>query len=241
MRVAICDDDMREQRQFEEALRGWDPAQSAEKFFNGSSFLKAAQEQPHFDIVFLDIYMPGENGIDIAGRLREISPETGIVFVTVSREHAVEAFSLYAMHYLIKPVTAEGISEAFERLADTRLERRERITLTAGTDRHTVFLDQICVIESDNHMVTLTLADGTRLRIRMPFGELEKKMNKRFLRINRGIAVNMDYIAQMGKDTCVMLDGMQLPIAIRHSVAIRAVYDEYVFDQLSRRKGLKEM
>ncbi len=239
MRIAVCDDDLRELEQFEYALQEWDPAQSAEKFSDGSSMLKAARGSRPFDIVFLDIYMVDENGIDIAKELREISPETGIVFVTASREYAVEAFSLYATHYLIKPITTEGIIEAFRRLTASRTKNAERITLMVGRDRHTVFLDQICLLESDNHTVNVSLSDGRRLKVRMSFSELEKKMNNNFLKINRGIVVNMDYIVQMGTGTCVMRDGIKLPITIRQSAAIRAAYDDYVFDRISRRNGFK--
>ncbi len=237
MRIAVCDDDLREREQFEKALQGWDPTRSAEKFISGAALLREAKKQPPFDIVFLDIYMPGENGIDIAKELRKISPETEIVFVTTSREHAVDAFSLYALHYLVKPVTTEGVIEAFRRLTESRSAQRERITLTAGSDRHTIFLDQICLLESDNHTVNVSLSDGRRLKVRMTFGELEKEMNENFLKINRGIVVNMDYIMQMGTETCVLRDGIRLPIATRHSTAIRAKYDDYVFERLYRQKG----
>lgn len=239
MRIAVCDDDFREREQFEKALRGWDPTQKAEKFEDGKSLLAAAKLEPSFDIVFLDIYMPGENGINIAGALREISPDTGIVFVTVSREYAIEAFSLYAVHYLMKPVTTEGVAEAFRRLAELHSGRRDSVTIAVGSNRHTIFLDQICLLESDNHKVSVSLADGRNLKVRMPFSEIEKKMNKNFLRINRGIVVNMDYIERLGTDTCVLRDGIKLPIAIRQSAAIRATYDDYVFERLSRRKGFR--
>ena len=238
MRIAVCDDDLREMEQFENALKGWDPTRSAEKYFSGASLLEAAKQSPPFDIVFLDIYMPGENGIDIAKEIREISPETGIVFVTVSREHAVDAFSLYAMHYLVKPVTTDGVIEAFKRLTDARMKKRERITLKSGANRHTIFLDQICLLESDNHSVNISLTDGRRLKVRMSFSEIEQKMNKNFLRINRGILVNMNYIAQMGTDVCVLMNGIRLPINIRQSTVIRAAYDNYVFDRLSERREL---
>ena len=238
MRIAVCDDDLREMEQFENALKGWDPTRSAEKYFSGASLLEAAKQSPPFDIVFLDIYMPGENGIDIAKEIRGISPETGIVFVTVSREHAVDAFSLYAMHYLVKPVTTDGVIEAFKRLTDARMKKRERITLKSGANRHTIFLDQICLLESDNHSVNISLTDGRRLKVRMSFSEIEQKMNKNFLRINRGILVNMNYIAQMGTDVCVLMNGIRLPINIRQSTVIRTAYDNYVFDWLSERREL---
>ena len=233
MRIAVCDDDPRGQEQFEEALRGCDPALSAEKYLSGASLLEAAKGEPRFDIVFLDIYMPGENGIDIAKSLKKNSPETGIVFVTSSSEHAVEAFALYAIHYLVKPVTPEGIKEALKRLHETRFVYRERITFKSGADTYTVYTDRICLAESDNHTVDVLMADGQRLKVRMSFSELEKKLNGNFLRINRGILVNMDYIIRMGKETCTLQNGIKRPLTTRHNADIRATYDDYVFEKLA--------
>ncbi len=241
MRIAICDDDPLEQEQLESALRGYDPAHSAEKFPDGPSLLAAAQRPPHFDIVFLDIYMPGEDGIGVARELQKVSPDTGIVFVTASREHAIDAFGLHALHYLVKPVTPQSVEEVFRRLAELRApQRREEISFAVGSQRYTVFLDQILLLENDNHVVWVSLADGRRLKVWTSFGKLEQKLNGSFLRINRGIAVNMDYIAQMGTGVCVLRDGSRLPIAVRQSAAIRAAYDDYVFDRLAKRKGLTE-
>ncbi len=237
MRIAVCDDDPREQEQIEEALQGWDPTRSAEKFLDGRSLLEAAKRTPHFDVVFLDIYMPGEDGVEVAKALQEESPGTGIAFVTTSTEHAIEAFSLHALHYLVKPVTTEGIVEVFRRLTELRSNRRESIVFTVGSERYTVFLDQICLLENDNHAVNVSLADGRRLKVWMSFNVLEQKLDGSFLRINRGLIVNMDHIVQMGPDICTLRDGSRLPIAVRHSTAIRAAYDNYVFDRLSRRKG----
>lgn len=116
MRIAVLDDDFQETEDFVDALKQWDSTRNAECFFDGATLLKAAERLPHFSVAFLDIYLPTENGIDIATSLRKISPEAEIVFVTTSEEHAVEAFSLNAVHYIIKPVKTEDIREAFLRL-----------------------------------------------------------------------------------------------------------------------------
>ena len=135
MRIAICDDDLREQEQIEKALRDWDPTQKAEKYSNGASLLEAARRAPHFDIVFLDICMPGEDGIHIAGQLQKVSPKTGIAFVTTSREYAIDAFSLHALHYLVKPVESRDVVEAIRRMTEMRAGERKRISFTVGPER----------------------------------------------------------------------------------------------------------
>ena len=235
MRIAVCDDSLREQEQFDEAMRGWDPTRAAEKFFSGAALLEAAKRLPAFDVVFLDIYMPGESGVDIARALKRTSPETEIVFVTTSEDHAVSAFSLGALHYLVKPVTTDGIVESFRRLAELRTRQRETLSFSVGGDVCTVFLSQICSLESGNHAVEVLLDDGRRLKTRTPLYELEQKTDKRFLKVNRGVIVNMDHIERMGTECCILRSGNRLFLAVRERSAICAAYNDYLLDRLSHR------
>ena len=237
MRIAICDDDLKEQEQIDEAIQGWDPTRGTEKFFDRSALLKAAKKVPAFDIAFLDIYMPGENGVDIARALREVSPETEIVFVTTSESHAVSAFSLGALHYLVKPVTTDGMIEVFRRLAEKRTRQRETLSFSVGGDICTVFLSQICSLESGNHAVEVSLDDGRRLKTRTPLYELEQKSGKRFLKINRGVIVNMEHIERMGTDCCVLRNGSRFFLAVRERSAICAAYSDYLLDRFSHREN----
>lgn len=240
MRIAICDDEQKSWEQLIAALNGWDPTRQPECFSDGASLLRAAQEKENFDIVFLDIYMPGENGVDIAGELQRISPKTGIVFVTTSREHAVDAFSLHALHYLVKPVTTEGVVEAFRRLTQLKSRQRPTITLTAGHDSHTVYLDEIYYIQSINHATEVFLTKGRQIRVWTPLNELESRLGGYFLKINRGTVVNMEQIEQMGIDSCMLRDGTRLDFTRRKRGAIRAAYDSYLFSRLSERQGFGE-
>ncbi|MCD8196680.1 MAG: LytTR family DNA-binding domain-containing protein [Lachnospiraceae bacterium] len=238
MRIALCDDDRREQEDFLLALRGWDPDRTPETFAEGSALLEAAQVQPPFDIAFLDIYMPTENGVDIAKRLREISPETGIVFVTNSKDHAIAAFSVQALHYLVKPVTTDGIRESFRRLTLQRMSRRERpvLHICVGRDNYSLYMDEIRYIRSANHATEIVMTDGRIYRVWQPMGELEPKLNEDFLKVQRGMIVNMDYIEQMGVDSCILRDGSRLLLSRNGKAAIRAAYDNYVFSRLARRR-----
>lgn len=237
MRIAICDDDKSELKLFIEALQQWDPTCKPECFFDGASLLTADKKGPPFDIVFLDIYMPGENGVDIAKALRDISSKTGIVFVTTSREHAVDAFSLDALHYLVKPVATEAIAESFRRLRQLRSqEQRVQITLTAGRNSYNVYVDEICCVQIFNHTMEVTLSDGRCIKLWMTLNELLERLGENFLKINRSTAVNMDYIEQMGVDTCLLRNGTRLDLPRREHTAIRNAYNDYIFSHLSRRK-----
>ncbi len=238
MRIALCDDSIKEQKQFTEALHGWDPTRQPECFTNGAAILEAARRIPAFDIVFLDIYMPGENGMDIAQELRKISPETAIVFVTTSQEHAVDAFSLHALHYLVKPVTTKGITEAFRRLSQHQLRPRTMLTFISGRESYSIYLDEIGYVRSDRHAKEIVLTDGRALTIWTPLEELEAKLDNNFLRVNRSTIVNMNFIEQMGTDTCVLRDGTRMEFPRRERGRIRAAYDDHIFTRLSEQHNM---
>ena len=235
MRIAVCEDDAMERDQFLDALRGWDPTRDAEVFSDGVSLLKAAGMSQPFSIAFLDIYLPGESGMDVAAALRKISPETEIVFVTTSREHAVEAYSLCALHYLVKPVTTEGIREAFKRLARQNIRIRSVLSLVVGRSSHTVYQDEIVCLQSVNHAVEVSLTDGRILKVWTPLNELERKLDRMFLKINRGTLVNMEHIEQMGFNVCILRDGIRLSVSGRESAGVRAAYSDFLFSRLSER------
>ena len=239
VRIAVCDDSRTEREQFINALHGWDPTRQPECFFSGAALLEAAKQAPPFDIVFLDIYMPGENGVDIAGQLRRLSPKTGIVFVTTSREHAVDAFSLQALHYLVKPVTTQGVVEAFRRLTQLHGRQRPMVTFSTGRGSHTVYLDEISYLQSRDHAVDIYLTGGRHLRLWATLTELEQKLNDSFLKLNRSTLVNMEQIEQMGADSCILRDGTRLEFTRRDRSAIRGAYDNFLFARLSARRSFE--
>ena len=104
MHIAVLEDDKNELAELLLALKeGWDPI-GAVGCYDSSEQLLLNSTVNDFDIAFLDIYMNDESGIDIAQKLLEISPNTEIVFTTASLDHAIKAFELNALHYLIKPV-----------------------------------------------------------------------------------------------------------------------------------------
>ncbi|MCD8395658.1 MAG: response regulator transcription factor [Lachnospiraceae bacterium] len=234
MRIAICDDSRRSQALFTSALGEFDPRACAECFTNGAELLEAVQEPPVFDIVFLDIYLPGESGIDIARKIQKLSPQTGIVFITCSLDFAVDAYSLNALHYLVKPITADGVAEAFQRLQRLRSKLRPLLSLTIGRDNVTMYLDEIICILSARHNKEIYLTNNRTIQVRSPLQELEDKLDKNFLRLSRGTIANMEHIRQMSADYCLMDNGMRLDFPRRGKVGIRADYDAWLFSRLYR-------
>lgn len=239
LRIAICDDIQSEQQELIHALHGWDPTRVPECFFDGESLLQAAKEQPPFDIIFLDIYMPGSSGVNIAKALRDITPNSGIVFVTTSREHAIDAFTLDALHYLVKPIKTEDVVEAFRRLNKLQTRKRPMINLSTGRDSKRVYLDEIYYLQSINHALEITMQGGQIIKVWIALNEIRQQLGDSFLKINRGTIVNMEYIEQMGIDVCIMRDGARLPLTRKEHIAIRNAYDDYLFTQLNKQNDME--
>ena len=238
MRIAICDDDKSEREDFIAALRGWDPTRYAECFGDGASLLRAAESQPPFSIVFLDIYMPEENGMDIARKLREISPETGIVFVTTSPDHAVEAFSLQAVHYLVKPVTTAGIREAFARIQKQQAKMRSVLSVKFGHGQRSLYLNEIISLESNGHQVIITMVNSETVSAYTSIREIQALLDDTFLLVQRGLIVNMEHIESMQTDACILRTGQQVLLSRKKRASIREAYNNHVFRKLSSLQSL---
>ncbi|MCC8102800.1 MAG: response regulator transcription factor [Clostridiales bacterium] len=232
MHNAVCDDSRLSQVLFLNALREWDSTQYAECFTSGADLLKAMRELSVFDIVFLDIYLPGESGVDIANQIRALSSRTGIVFVTNSPDHAVDAWSLNALHYLVKPITAEGIGESLRRLKNLSRDSRPMVLLNSGKESYTVYLEEIVYICSFRHAKEIHLKTGQILRIWAQLEELEEKLDQRFLTLNRGTIVNMEHIRRMDKEYCLLDDGTRLDLSRRRREIVREAYEAYLFSRL---------
>ncbi|MCD8326313.1 MAG: LytTR family DNA-binding domain-containing protein [Lachnospiraceae bacterium] len=236
VRIAVCDDSVREQERVVQLLLAQDSVGQPECFTSGKNLLEAAAKAPPFDIVFLDVYMPGENGVETAESLQALSPSTGIVFVTTSKDYAVDAFSLRALHYLVKPVTAGGVEESLRRLAEFQKKRSPVIVFPSGSGSYTVAVDEINYIQSVGHVKELVLTGGKVIRVWMSMEEMEKKLDNTFLKLNRSLIVNMEKIEQMGTAACMLRDGTRLEFARRERAAIHAAYDNYLFNRLDGRK-----
>lgn len=236
MRIAVLDDDFQETEDFLDALKNWDSTRNAECFLDGATLLKAAERLPHFSVAFLDIYLPTENGIDVATSLRKISPETEIVFVTTSEEHAVEAFSLNAVHYIVKPVKTEDIREAFLRLTQRR-NVRQTVSLKVDKAVRLFYTDEIMTAQSRDHLMELTLANNETVYAVVKCLELLDMLGNDFILIQRGLIVNAQYIVNMATNYCTLQNGQKILLSRKNKANIHEAYNDYVYRRMMRNHG----
>jgi two-component system, LytTR family, response regulator len=116
MKVIIVDDDKVMLLILKKILSRSQDVEIIGTFNNSEGVLKFIEEN-HIDIVFLDISMPGENGVELGKKISKVSPGADIVFTTSHREYAVEAFEIHAFDYIVKPVAEERVMRTITRAA----------------------------------------------------------------------------------------------------------------------------
>lgn len=199
-----------------------------------------------FAAVFLDIRMPGLDGLELARVLSRFARPPEIVFVTAFEQHAVEAFELQAIDYLLKPVRQERLDDAIRRLGapprtpgeddeddDPDDEVLDRIAVETGGRTRLIERDSVRFVEASGDYVRLHTAEGAFL-VRMPISALEDAWRDAgFVRVHRGYLVPIRHVTELrtrpGGGYDLVVAGQELPVSRRHARELR--------DRLSRVPG----
>lgn len=180
------------------------------------------------DGVFLDIHMPGLTGLDLAQVLANFKEPPPIVFVTAHDEHAVDAFELRAVDYVLKPVRQERLAEAVRRLADATARPTEPVDDQIAVERGGVtrFIRRADVkfVEAQGDYARLHTAADTHL-LRTPLTTLaDDWAGAGFVRIHRSLLVNLAHVREVRMDEgrcTVMVGDVPLQVSRRHTRELR--------------------
>lgn len=232
MLIWICEDDKAERAHLNACCERYAREQgidiAVQTFADGEALLQSPRAT-EADVLLLDIYLGGIDGLEVAGALRARGFAAPIVLVTHSREHYAQGYEVEALHYLVKPVAYEAFEEAMRRVrkhagADSRV-----IRVPVGRDSMEVPVSSILYAEVAGHETRLHTRQGI-FRIRQPLSALEEALwDAPFLRCYRSYLVNMAYIARMEEDGFLMHNGKKLPIARDIRPDIRRRYMAYLF------------
>lgn len=214
---------------------------------DGSEALRVLAVQD-VDAVFLDIRMPGLDGLDVARVLRRFPDPPSIVFVTAYEEHGVEAFDLRALDYIVKPVRPDRIAEAVNRVAAARsassAKPREgvmdeappvpaeparpsepgKIAVELGGITRFISISDVRYVEAHGDYARLITATGRHL-VRVPLAVLEEQWKPfGFVRIHRSWLVEISAIDEVRHENgrmSLVVGGDVLEVARRHTREVR--------------------
>jgi two-component system, LytTR family, response regulator LytT len=174
-----------------------------------------------FDVLFLDIEMPDATGLDLARELGEHTSRPAVVFVTAFERHAVEAFEVNAVDYLLKPVRADRLAQTVRRIAADRPTSDDaslgpRIAVESGGRVVFVERSSVTVVEASRDYVRLHTADRSYL-IRTPIGAIEQAWSEAgFVRVHRSFIVAVRAISELRSEdggTSVVIGAMEIPVS----------------------------
>jgi len=243
LRVFIADDEAPARERLKELLADLATEVPTELAGEAANGLETIERLPASgaQVLLLDIEMPGMRGLEVARHLAGLESAPGVVFITAHDRHAVEAFELNALDYLMKPVRAERLAAALkkagsagppapERLAQAATQAREYLSVI---ERHRIVLvpvRDIVYLRAEMKYVTLRTRAGEHL-IEEPLVALEREFARVFVRVHRNCLVARDAVrgferALGGEDEShwnVVLDGLaeRLPVSRRQWAEVR--------------------
>lgn len=186
-----------------------------------------------YDLIILDIYMDGQNGIEAAEKIREKDADVRLAFCTSSNDFAAETYDVDARDYLQKPVTPEKIARLLKKVDLEQIERTRCVKLPDGTP---VACRSIICAEYSSHRMIFYLRSGEKHSIYSTFTQVEKLLSPFgfFYSPTKGVLLNFYEVERLGDDSFVMKNGMIMPIARRSLKDARAKYSSFQFTVLSR-------
>jgi DNA-binding LytR/AlgR family response regulator len=181
------------------------------------------------DAVFVDIRMPGLTGLELAKVLSRFKTPPPVVFVTAHDDHAVEAFELNAVDYVLKPVRDDRLSEAVRRIVETSRGGStepddDSIAVELGGVTRFISRSDVKYVEAQGDYARLHTASGSHL-IRVPLTTLEEEWRDAgFVRIHRSLLVALPHIEEVRMDAgrcSVVVGGEELLVSRRHTRELR--------------------
>lgn len=244
MNIAICDDDLiflnHLESSFVALLSSLDSKYQVYSYGSGEEILNAAK-QISFDIVFLDIDMPGLNGKDTAQRLRELSTNRfKLVFISDYYEEVFYTFKYCIESFIPKNKVDEFLDSEVKRIVDMIIDQnKENQTFSFKYSKNNGFLDgcvnldEIVFIESLNGDVILHTVFEEYSLVNYKFEKIKKQFSKyNFVDIHRTCFINIAFISSIEHDDVVLKNGMRLPLSRRKRSNVKDAFFKYVKEKV---------
>lgn len=238
LKLAFCDDEpeiLEELDSLSEqycADRGFRMEHQA--FHSPLELLAAIEKGTYFDVVFLDVLMPGENGISTARELRQTDQNIKIIFLTTSSEYAVDSYSVGAYFYQMKSLQKEtyfGLLDSVRAVCEK--EQKKSLVVRTRNGITQISFDELQYCEVRGRNLLYYLENGTVLEGNGRMERLEEQLVEygNFLRVHRSFLVNMEFVYHISYRCVIMKSGAEIPVPHGKFTEIRDRYLEYAFER----------
>jgi two-component system response regulator LytT len=239
LRVLVVDDESPAREDLAFLLRDHPAVATVDVAGDATEALRQLHAE-HYDAVFLDIRMPGLDGLELARVLLRFAEPPLVMFVTAYESHAVAAFEARARGYLLKPVSSERLADAVALISDVRrpsgTARVDGIP-APGNDLAAVPVDtggrtsmveraDVCWIQANGDYVRLHTVQGGSHLVRLPLGLFEERWAEHgFVRIHRSHLVALRHVVEVrtvpAGGAVVRVAGQDLAVSRRHTAELK--------------------
>ncbi|HHW00620.1 MAG TPA: response regulator transcription factor [Clostridiaceae bacterium] len=235
VRIAICDDSVEDLESLTDALYKYDRSFDIISYTDGVTFIEEFQDFKYsVDILFLDIYMPGIDGIELAQKIRSERKDIKIIFISLSKEHYPQAYEVFAFNYILKPFDRKRLYEVLDRAMDEhRKENSQKIHFSYKSSVYSVNPREILYVESRDKLIMFHMFPEGTLQCYSKLDEIEKQLPEQsFIRCHQSFIVNASYITEMGH-TYFRLGQVVINISKKYLKQAKDQYYKYLFSNMN--------
>ncbi|MDO5112711.1 MAG: LytTR family DNA-binding domain-containing protein [Clostridia bacterium] len=230
-KLAICEDDARLNDGLRESCRailtelGVEHAISA--FFSAEALEEEISSGTPFDVLLLDVMLPGKTGMELAKSLRARGDRVSVIFTTSMEEYLLEGYSVQPIQFLLKPVRRDALADALR--TDLKLNHSaSTVILRMGARTVVLGISDIRCVESQNHSVVLYLSGGRR-SFPMTLSEAERLLPQaRFCRCHNSFLVNMEHIEEIARGEITLASGERIPVGRKYYAGMQSAFVRYM-------------
>ncbi len=234
VKIVICDDTAEDIVRLSGALYAYDPSFEIASFSDGKTltdeFLSGGLTA---DLLFLDIYMPGIDGIMTARELRTRHKDLNIIFLSSSRDHYPQAYEVFAFNYILKPFDRERLYAVLDRaLEELGRESAYKISFSYKSASYSVNCRDILYVESRDKLLLLHLADGSTLQCYKRLEDIMEDLPQQsFIRCHQSFLVNISHITEM-RENFFRVGQVMLGISRKYLKPAKDQYYAYLFSHM---------
>ena len=230
VKIAICDDEAYLRDYINGLVEKWavinDINVETDTFDSAEKYIKSGKDEK-YDILLLDIQMGEKSGVELARELRADDDKLIIVFITAVPDYIQEGYDLSALHYLIKPLNEDKLTEVLNRAVNRlNLPADKALIVNMGGETVRIPLTDIYYIESFAHYSEVSAGDE-KYTVRMPSYKLEEQLDNNFIRCHRSYIANIKYISKITKTDVILDDGKLLPLSRRLYNGVHEAWIKY--------------
>ena len=233
VRAAICDDDeetvLSNDRTVKECLKQCGSLGETVVYTDSANLLYDITEDGFFfDLILLDIEMPGKSGMEKKEKIKPFLPNVKIIFITSHIEYAIDAFELSIFRYVPKGDKDKRLPAAVSNAIKLiELEEGKAYTIRTNSRLEKIPYKEIYYMERDGKNTSITTTNGIS-KVRKSLGRVFEELGaEEFIYIDRGLIVNMIHMMQVKDGMAVLKNGVSLPISRSHLQTVKEQINTY--------------